>query len=424
MKKSLIIVAALLVVAGFAAYYFYGSHVGDKAQEGNTVSPAAGAPAQAVSVFKVTDQKISLSRTLPGRISAFRQSQVRPQVNGIITERLFEEGANVEKGQQLYQIDDARFKAALASAQADLRSARSTIASVKAKSERFKNLVEIDAVSRQEYDDAKAQLDQAYASVAVAKAAVDVAQVNLDYTKVYAPISGRIGRSLVTEGALVTANQEQAMSVITQLDPVYVDMQQPSSEAMTLQQSLLQSQGEIPVTVMLGEGNKTAYPHKGSLKFSEVTIDETTGSITLRAKVPNPDGVLMSGLFVHASLAMGEQNALLVPQRATTRNPDGSLSVWVVDGNNQAQKRVLKVSDAYKGNWIVVSGLQEGDPVIVEGYQKVAEGADVSPSPWEQKNQTKEQMPTVDEAEAESMDKDMQDAKQITDPTNEDTTDE
>jgi len=194
MKKSLIIIPALLVVACGAAYYFY-TQQGSPAKEASAMAPAAGAPAQAVSVLEVSEQEISKTRSLPGRISAFRQSQVRPQVNGIITERLFEEGANVEKGQQLYQIDDARFKAALSSAEADLRSAQSMIGSVKAKSERYNKLVKIDAVSRQEFDDAKAQLDQAYASVAVAKAAVDVAKVNLGYTKVYAPISGRIGHS-------------------------------------------------------------------------------------------------------------------------------------------------------------------------------------------------------------------------------------
>ena len=380
MKKYLLLLGAFLVVAGLSGYFFYG-HLSSQADKANAASPAAGG--QAVSVLTVENETIFVSRSLPGRISAFRQSQVRPQVNGLITERLFEEGANVKKGEQLYQIDDARYKAALVSAQADLRSARSMIASVKAKNERYQNLVEINAVSRQEFDDARADLDQANAGVAVAKAAVDVAQVNLDYTKVYAPIDGRIGRSLVTEGALVTANQAEPLAVITQLDPVYVDMQQPSGEAMQLQQALLRGQDEVPVTVMLGQGNEITYAHKGTLKFSEVTIDETTGSITLRATVPNPDDVLMPGLFVRASLAIGQKEALLVPQRATTRNPNGSLSVWVVDEENKAQNRIIEVGEAYESNWIVQSGLNAGETIIIEGYQKIASGALVSPTPWQ-----------------------------------------
>jgi membrane fusion protein (multidrug efflux system) len=378
MNKRFLIVIAVIAVAAAAAYYF----VETKADDGGAAMPVHGQGAQAVSVMQLKTQTVSLSRALPGRISAFRQSQVRPQVNGIITQRLFEEGANVEKGQQLYQIDDARYEAALLSAQADLNSARSNIASVKARTSRYKDLVKIDAVSRQEYDDVKAQLDQANAGVAVAQAAVDVAQVNLDYTKVYAPISGRIGRSLVTEGALVTANQQQAMSVITQLDPIYVDMQQASGEAMALQQMRLEGQEEIAVTVMLGDNHQLAYPHEGSLKFSEVTINETTGSITLRARVPNPDNILMPGLFVRASLNIGDVDALLVPQRAATRNPDGTLNVWVVDGDNKAQSRAIEVKEAYQDSWIISAGLTDGDTIIVEGYQKVAAGAQVEPSLW------------------------------------------
>ncbi|MDP7142567.1 MAG: efflux RND transporter periplasmic adaptor subunit [Alphaproteobacteria bacterium] len=381
MKKHYILIALLFVLTGvvsFSVWKYTGAEDGTA-----SAASSAAAPAQPVSVLEVKQEQIMLSRTLPGRVSAFRQSQVRPQVNGLIMERLFEEGSYVEEGQQLYQIDDARYKAALASAQADLRSARSTIASIKARTDRYKKLVKIDAVSQQEYDDVKAQLDQANAAVAVAKAAVDVAQVNLDYTKVYAPISGRIGRTLVTEGALVTANQAQALAVITQLDPVYVDMQQASIEAMTLQQARLEGQESLPVTLMLGENNEIAYPHEGRLKFSEVTIDETTGSITLRAVVPNPDDVLLPGLFVRAALGVGEKDVVLVPQRAAIRKPDGSLSVWVVDQNNTAQPRPIDVSNAHEDSWIVTGGLQPGETVIVAGYQKVGPGAPVSPSPWQ-----------------------------------------
>ena len=378
-KRTIFIATAGLLVIVAVGFYVL---MGTNEKNANDIAPTAGAPAQAVSVITIENQPITMSKTLPGRISAFRQSQVRPQVNGIIMERLFEEGAVVEKGQQLYQIDDARFNAALASANADLKSAQSSIASVDAKTRRFAKLVKIDAVSRQEYDDVKAQLDQANAAVAVAKAAVDVAQVNLDYTKVYAPIAGRIGRSLVTEGALVTANQEQPMAVITQMDPVYVDMQQAGGDALALQQAHMGGQGDIPVTIMLGESNQIAYPHTGSLKFSEVTIDETTGSIALRATMPNPDGALMTGLFVHGSLDMGQTQGILVPQRATTRNPDGNMNVWVVDENNIATPRPIQTNGAHQDNWIVTDGLKAGDTIIIEGYQKIASGADVTTSPW------------------------------------------
>jgi len=432
MKKYLLTGCAALVVVGGVAFFFV-KDAGIFAGKADAAAPAEARPAPAVAVLQVAEQTVSLSRSLPGRISALRQSQVRPQVNGIITKRLFEEGAQVKKGQQLYQIDDVRYKAAVASAQADLRSAQATIASIKAKSERYAELVKIDAVSRQEYDDTVAQLDQAVAAVAVAKAAVAVAQVDLDFTKVYAPISGRIGRSLVTEGALVTANQEQSLAVITQLDPVYVDMQQSSAEAMALRQVLSQEQGRdnIPVTVMLGENAELAYPHEGSLKFSEVTIDETTGSITLRATVPNPDSILMPGLFVRASIAIGSKTAVLLPQRAATRNPDGSLSVWVVDTDNKAQSRVVEVGEAYQGNWTVTSGLQAGERVIVEGYQKVGPGAVVVPSPWGQEKagkagaeQAAEQAAPEVPATTEDVQASVQETQEETEPAGPDTTSE
>jgi membrane fusion protein (multidrug efflux system) len=382
MKKIVLTAIILVLLGGAGGWYILSAEEGsgDAAQ----MAPAAGAQAMPVSVLTLEPQQISVSHTLPGRVSAFRQSQVRPQVNGLIIERFFEEGAKVEKGQQLYQIDDARFRAALASAEADLKSARSTINSIEARSRRYEELVKIDAVSRQEVDDVKAQLDQANAAVAVAKAAVDVAKVNLDYTKVYAPISGQIGRTLVTEGALVTANQEQPLAVITQLDPVYVDMQQSGGEAMALQQARLEGQQSVPVTLMLGENNQIAYPEVGSLKFSEVTIDETTGSITLRAVIPNPDGVLLPGLFVRAKMDLGEKTALLVPQRAATRTPEGALTVWTVDENNQGQPRPFQSSGAYEDNWIVTGGLNQGDSLIVEGYQKIQPGMAVVPQPWTQ----------------------------------------
>jgi len=377
MKKMLhiLIPAALLVIGGW--YWLFATDNNGEPGQG----AASGMPPQAVAILELQPQTISFAHELPGRIQPFRQSQVRPQVDGIITERLFEEGVDVEKGQQLYQIDDARYKAALNSAKADLASARANVKTVEARARRYEDLVKINAVSRQEYDDVKAQFDQATASIAVAQAAVDLAQVNLDYTKVYAPISGRISRSFVTEGALVTANQSQHLATITQLDPVYIDMQQSGSQALQLR-ARMAGKGAIPVNLVLDDKTGREYSHEGTLKLSEVTVDETTGSITLRALIPNPDGLLLPGMFVRATLDLGEGDVLLVPQRASVRTPEGGLTVWVVDENDKAQPRHVQVEQAYKESWIVRGGLKAGDSVVVEGYQKVGPGASVSPTPW------------------------------------------
>lgn len=374
MKKYIVIV--VLIVLGGGAWYWFSSH--EEHGEGGAQHQAGP---QSVAVLTLEKQKITFTQELPGRITPFRQSQVRPQVDGIITERLFEEGVTVEKGQQLYQIDDARYRAALNSAIADLKSAKANIKSVEARADRYKDLVKINAVSAQEYDDVKAEFDQAKAAVAVAQAAVDVAQVNLDYTKVYAPISGRIGRSIVTEGALVTANQSQHLAIITQLDPVYVDMQQSGASAMHLRTRLVGKE-TTPVRLIMDDSQGTEYPHVGALKFSEVTVNETAGAITLRALFPNTDAVLLPGLFVRAKLDLGSDTALLVPQRATIRNPDGSISAWVVDANNKAQPRTVTVERSYEDNWVVASGLNVGDKVIVQGYQKVGPGSEVAPTAW------------------------------------------
>ncbi len=388
MKKIVPIVMLAALAAGGVWYSSWSSHRDMPASV--AAGGAAGRPPMAVDVMALQPQIIQVTRHLPGRISPFRQSQVRPQVNGIVTERLFEEGVDVEKGQQLYQIDDARYKAALNSAMADLKSVQANIKTVKAREARYKDLVKINAVSQQEYDDVKAEYDQALASIAVAQAAVDVAQVNLDYTKVYAPISGRISRSFVTEGALVTANQSQHLATITQLNPVYVDMQQSGSKALNLR-FYMAGKEEIPVSLSFDETVSKQYEQTGSLKFSEVTVDETTGSITLRALVPNPDGLLLPGLFVRAALDFGERSVLLVPQRASIRKPDGSLMVWVVDSENKASPRPVQVSQAYEDSWIVSEGLKSGDTVIIAGYQKLAPGTVVTPVPWQAKEQPKEQ---------------------------------
>lgn len=354
-------------------------------EQGEQAQAAQGAqqmPPQAVSVAQVKRQAVEQSMSLPGRITPFRQSQVRPQVDGVITQRLFEEGAKVEKGQQLYQIDDARFEAQLNSAKADLQSAEANLATMDAKAKRYKDLVARNAVSQQEYDDVIAQTKQARAAISVAQAAVDLAQVNLGYTKVYAPISGQISRSYVTEGALVTTNQAQQLAIITQLDPVYVDMQESGKAILNLRNKM-QGKKALPVELVIDETTRETYPHRGEVKFSEVTVEQTTGSVALRAIVPNPDGLLMPGLFVNAKVITGDEPALLVPQRATMRQPDGSLSVYVVKGDNTVEPRTLETMGAFESQYLVKSGVKEGETIIVVGYQKVRPGAKVTPQPWD-----------------------------------------
>ena len=339
-------------------------------------------PPPTVSVLEVALQPVENTVTLPGRVSPLRQSQVRPQVEGVITERLFEEGAFVEKGQQLYQIDDSRYAAQLASARADVKSAEANRKTLEARAERYKGLLDKNAVSQQEYDDAVAQAAQADAQISVARAAVELAQVDLDFTKVYAPISGQISRSYMTVGALVTSNQTQQLATITQLDPIYVDMQQSGKGVLKLRRAMQES-GTLPVTLVLDDMTGESYEHEGKLKFSEVTVDETTGAVALRAEFPNPESLLMPGLFTKARVIISNTQELLVPQRAATRQPDTSLSVMVVNAENKVEARTITIAGSYGDQYIVTSGVAAGDKVIVAGYQKVKPGAQVNTKPWQ-----------------------------------------
>lgn len=338
-----------------------------------------------VSVVTLEAQPVALTTDLPGRTSAFRVAEVRPQVSGIVLKRLFEEGSQVKAGQQLYQIDPATYQATLQSAQADLAKARASLKSVEAKAARYADLVQINAVSRQDYDDAVASLDQAKAAILVAQAAVDTARINVDYTKVLAPISGRIGKSSVTEGALVTANQTTAMATITQLDPIYVDVSQSSSDLVRLRKAVaagLMRQGDAdkaPVTLTL-DGSSAAYDQPGQLQFSDVTVDQSTGAVQVRAVFPNPRQELYPGLFVRARVEQGvRDNAVLVPQQAVVRTPDGGAAVWLVDAGNKVSQRPVVTGQAVGDKWLVDSGLSAGDRVVVEGLQKVRPGAEVRP---------------------------------------------
>ena len=370
--RTLIVFIALAALAAIGWYIMAPSP---------QMGPGAGQrPPVSVSVLELKSQIISREETLPGRITAFKQAEIRPQVNGIITQRLFEEGAYVEKLQPLYQIDDRPYRAALSSAQANLQSALATAKASEAREERFKRLISNNTVSGQAYDDAKAEFDQAVASISIAEAAVTTAQVSLDYTKVLSPISGRIGKSSVTEGALVTTNQLESLSVITQLNPIYVDINQSGADAMRLRQEIVGK--NIPVSVIIDKDRNIRHLEKGELRFSGIIVDETTGSIGLRAVVPNSNDILLPGLFVHAIIELGEQDVVLVPQRASTRQADGSLVIWILDDDNKAIPKKLVVSGSYQDKWIVTNGAEAGDTVIIEGYQKIRPNMTVSPSVW------------------------------------------
>jgi membrane fusion protein (multidrug efflux system) len=328
-------------------------------------------------VVELQSERVKLYEELPGRIAPYKVAEIRPQVSGIITARLFEEGSKVKEGQQLYQIDMAPYQAAYDSAKANLAKAEANIKTVEAKNSRYKRLVKIDAVTKQEYDDITASLAQARADIAIAKAAMTTAKINLKYTKVYAPISGRISKSAVTEGALVTANQAQLLATITQLDPVYLDLMQSSTDLIHMRRAL-KGQEKIPVTIYL-EGEDTAYEHQGIFQFSDVTVDQTTGSVQLRSLFPNPDSILLPGLFVHARINLGTVNTVLVPQKAAIRGADGNLSVWMVNKENKVMPKPISAEGAIGDKWLIKGGVQAGDVIVLEGFQKIAPGALISP---------------------------------------------
>ncbi|BCS95295.1 secretion protein HlyD [Desulfoluna limicola] len=340
---------------------------------------AGGAAFKApVSVMTMTKQTIQYTQTVPGRVQAHKIAEVRPQVTGIVLERFFEEGGMVEKGQPLYQIDPSTYKAVYDSAKADLLNAQAQLESSKARAERYGRLVEDRAVSRQDYDDAHAAWLQARASVAVADASVAQAKINLDYTRVYAPITGRIGKSTVTEGALVTANQATMMAEITQLDPIYVDMQQAREKLFELKKKSTSTE-KIMVRLDYGD-SQGEYPRMGELQFSEVTVDPTTSSVVLRALFPNPDEELYPGFFVSATLLLDKADVLMIPQKAAILQPSGTMVAWVMDKANKVHPQPIEVKGSYKNNWIVTSGLSEGDAIVTEGFQRLQPGAEVDSS--------------------------------------------
>ena len=349
-------------------------------EEGGKGAPGSSGPREVV-IIKLEPRREVYTTALAGRIASFQVAEVRPQVGGILQQRLFTEGADVKAGQALYQIDPATYEAALDSAQAALMKAEANVTPARLKAERFRELLAIKAVSKQEYDDAQAAFKQAEADVAVNRAAVKTARINLEYTKVRSPISGRIGKSAFTPGALVTANQAQALTSVRQLDPVYVDITQSSQDLLRLRAQftngeLRSSAEEAPVRLKLENG--AMYPHEGRLQFTDVSVDESTGMVSLRALFPNPEHILLPGMYVRAVIAEGvDENALLVPQRALRRDPKGQASVLLVDGGGKVDVRLVDVGRTVGDSWQVLSGLKPGDRVIVEGGQNVRPGMSV-----------------------------------------------
>lgn len=349
---------------------------------------------QEVSVIDIKTEEVVLTTELPGRTSPYRIAEIRPQVNGIILKRYFTEGSNVKAGDVLYQIDPAPYKAAYDNARAALSRAEATLNSIKARYERYQELIKVNAISKQEFDDTKAQYEQTLAEIEALKAQVRSAQINLGYTKITAPISGRIGKSNVTEGALVTAYQAQELTRIQQLDPIYVDIPQSTKELKELEKKLAEGRlkyagkEQNKVKLILEDG--TIYPLEGTLQFKDVTVDPTTGSVILRAIFPNPKGVLLPGMFVRAIVKEGvNKNAIVVPQQAVFRDTKGAPFVYIVDKENKVQIRPIQVDRAIGDKWLVSEGLQVDEKVIVEGFQRIMPGAVVKPVPY-LKNTVKE----------------------------------
>ena len=359
-------------------------------QPSTPATGAAGAPkplppAQ-VGVVVAAPRAVGLTAELPGRLEASRVAQVRARVAGILQRRTFREGSDVKAGQPLFQIDSAPYRASVDSAQAVLARARANVTQASAQAERYKPLIEANAISQQDYLNAVAAHKQAEADVAAAIAALTTAQINLAYASVAAPISGRIGRSLVTEGALVGQGEATQLAVVQQIDPMYVNFTQSTSEVLRLRKALdsgklARTAAATAVRVVLEDGSE--YPRIGRLLFSDLTVDPSSGQITLRAELPNPDGLLLPGMYVRVRIEQGQASqAIVLPQQAVQRTPMGD-SVMVVGVDGQVQPRPVKIGTAQGGAWVVLEGLVAGEQVMVDGFQKLRGGAPVKAVPWQ-----------------------------------------
>ena len=370
--------AAPVAIALMLAACGGGSSEEDKAKGG-----AAAAGPVNVGFVVVQPTSVAVTTSLAARTAAFETSEVRPQVNGLIRRRLFTEGTVVRAGQTLYQIDPSLYQASAAQAQANLASAAATLEAARIRADRYKPLAAAEAVSKQDYTDAVATQRQASASVAQNQAALQTARINLDFTRVPAPITGRIGRSLATVGALVGTSQTEPLAVIQRLDPMFVDIQQSAANLLALRRSL-QKGDVVPATaavrIKLEDGSD--YGATGVVQFTEVTVDQATGTVTLRARFPNPQGLLLPGMFVTASFDQAiDQNAFLVPQAGVSRDAKGAATVYIVGANNKAVQRAVTADRTQGAFWVVTSGLKPGDKVIVQGLAKLKPNADIKPVP-------------------------------------------
>ncbi len=348
-------------------------------------APDKAAPAK-VGVITVQSESQTLTSALPGRTSAFMSAEIRPQISGIVQKRLFTEGTTVKAGQALYQIDPAPYQVAEASAKAALAKAQAQARTAQVNAQRNAELVQIDAISRQAYEESQASAQQSASDVAVAQAALQAARINLGYTRITAPIAGRTSLSTVTPGALVTANQAGVLTTIAQIDPVYVDITQSSTDLLQLKRELAQGrfervgEGAARITLQLEDGS--TYPHAGRLQFTGVNVNPSTGAVTLRAVVPNPDGVLMPGMYVQTLLPTGvSSDALLLPQQAVTRDIAGKASALLVNAEHKVERRPIEVDRAIGNRWMVSAGVAPGDTVIVDGFQRIKVGDTVNPQP-------------------------------------------
>lgn len=345
--------------------------------------PAQSAPE--VGYITLRSQSLTLDQQLPGRTTAYQVAEVRPQVSGVIQKRLFEEGAEVNAGDPLYQIDDRLYRAEVRNAQANLARARATAQSSQLTIQRIEKLATVKAVSEQEHDEARARHQESQAAVASAEAALQSAQINLDYALIRAPISGRTGRSSVTAGALVTANQAQTLTTIRQLDPIYVDLTQSHRQLQQLREAWssgqLEQVSDDEARVVLALEDGTVYRHAGRMQFSEYAVDESTNSVTLRALFPNPDGDLLPGMFVRARLPEGTRdNTILVPQKALVRDPRGNGFVWVIRADNTLERRAVTAPRAVGSDWLVTEGLSDGERIVVDGMQRAQPEMSVTPT--------------------------------------------
>jgi membrane fusion protein (multidrug efflux system) len=341
-----------------------------------------GGPPQ-VGYVVVQQGSAPIQQELPGRVAAFQTSDVRPQVSGVILKRLFQEGSIVHQGQTLYQVDPSIYAAQQAQASANLQSARANAVAARTKAQRFAPLVKMEAIAKQDYTDAVAQARQADAAVAQNSASLRAAQVNMRFTRVPAPITGRISLSNVTEGALVTANQPNALATITRLDPIFVDIQQSAADLLKLRQALAQG-GAVTTTaqVRLKLPDGSDYGYTGTVEFSEVIVDQNTGTVTIRARFPNPQSILLPGMFVTAQFAQAVQTgAILVPQQAVARDPQGNATLYIVGPGNRAVQRTIVAGRTQGPDWVVTEGLAPGEKVITQGLANVKDGAQIKPVP-------------------------------------------